>query len=718
MAQVKFANNGKTTLNGAINSSVTSIVVTDGSVLPSLSGGDWFYLTLENNALSREIVKVTARSTNTLTVVRGQDGTTAASWSSGDKAENRLTLAALNEMAAAVAGITPGAAFLTLIDDATVSDLRTSLGLGTAATVATGTSGATIPLLNAANTWATTQTFTVAPVFTDASGTRTALGLGTAATVATGTSGATIPLLNAANTWATTQTFTVAPVFTDASGTRTALGLGTAATVATGTSGATIPLLNAANTWATTQTFTLAPVFSDASGTRTALGLGTSATVNTGTSGATIPLLNGANTWAATNIFFASAANTTLQVGNAGAFDAQVNIRNASGQNRSVNFMTSTTFRWSLRATTGAESGSNAGSDFAFNAYDDAGTSLGAVFTAVRATRVLTFAVAPAFTDAATTRTNLGFSTLTDYVTLTGSQSLSNKTLTSPTISGTIAGTVAASGAWTFSQATDTIVTAAGGAGYGAFMAQGSGTNSAYIFFANGTTGALSRIWATNAKALSFSTDGGVTAHISIDSAGAVTFAGVAVPTISSTSTLTNKTLTSPILTTPALGTPASGVLTSCTGLPISTGVSGLGTGVATFLATPSSANLLAAITDETGTGALVFGTSPTIGTPTINGGTASSATQNSSETTGALTSASANKRVACTGGVTLPSSGMTAGDMIELDPGGTARVITRPGSHTMYSKDVDSATVTTYAHNVAMAVYHGSSKWTIHGIP
>ncbi len=77
--------------------------------------------------------------------------------------------------------------------------------------------------------------------------------------------------------------------------------------------------------------------------------------------------------------------------------------------------------------------------------------------------------------------------------------------------------------------------------------------------------------------------------------------------------TLTNKTLTSPTLTTPVLGTPASGTLTNATGLPIDTGVSGLGTGVATFLATPSSANLISAVTDETGTGALVFGTAPTL---------------------------------------------------------------------------------------------------------
>ena len=75
----------------------------------------------------------------------------------------------------------------------------------------------------------------------------------------------------------------------------------------------------------------------------------------------------------------------------------------------------------------------------------------------------------------------------------------------------------------------------------------------------------------------------------------------------------------SPTLTTPILGTPAVGsILTNCTGLPISTGVSGLGTGVATFLTTPSSANLAAAITDETGSGALVFATSPSLTTPIL----------------------------------------------------------------------------------------------------
>ena len=76
--------------------------------------------------------------------------------------------------------------------------------------------------------------------------------------------------------------------------------------------------------------------------------------------------------------------------------------------------------------------------------------------------------------------------------------------------------------------------------------------------------------------------------------------------------------LTSPTLTTPILGTPQSGTLTNCTGLPVATGVSGLGTGVATFLVTPTSANLAAAVTSETGSGSLVFATSPTLTAPTM----------------------------------------------------------------------------------------------------
>ena len=75
---------------------------------------------------------------------------------------------------------------------------------------------------------------------------------------------------------------------------------------------------------------------------------------------------------------------------------------------------------------------------------------------------------------------------------------------------------------------------------------------------------------------------------------------------------------TSPTLLTPNIGTPTFAVLSSATGLPVSTGISGLGTGIATFLATPSSANFASAVTDETGTGLVVFNNSPTLLTPNI----------------------------------------------------------------------------------------------------
>lgn len=77
---------------------------------------------------------------------------------------------------------------------------------------------------------------------------------------------------------------------------------------------------------------------------------------------------------------------------------------------------------------------------------------------------------------------------------------------------------------------------------------------------------------------------GGFGADVSAQSG--VPLFSTGVPTFTSTTGSGNFVrATSPTLVTPALGTPSSGTLTSCTGLPVSTGISGLGTGIATALA-------------------------------------------------------------------------------------------------------------------------------------
>jgi len=88
---VKVTNNGFSTLSAGITDSATTITLAsgEGSRFPTLSTDDYFYGTLIDTSNNLEIVKVTARSTDSLTVVRAQDNTSARAFSTGDRFELR-----------------------------------------------------------------------------------------------------------------------------------------------------------------------------------------------------------------------------------------------------------------------------------------------------------------------------------------------------------------------------------------------------------------------------------------------------------------------------------------------------------------------------------------------------------------------------------------------------------------------------------------------------
>lgn len=97
---VLVKNNAFSTLASGITNVATSITLAagTGSRFPAAGGADYFYATLINTSNQLEVVKVTTRSTDTLTVVRAQDGTTARAYSTSDRIELRVTAALLADI--------------------------------------------------------------------------------------------------------------------------------------------------------------------------------------------------------------------------------------------------------------------------------------------------------------------------------------------------------------------------------------------------------------------------------------------------------------------------------------------------------------------------------------------------------------------------------------------------------------------------------------------
>ena len=186
-------------------------------------------------------------------------------------------------------------------------------------------------------------------------------------------------------------------------------------------------------------------------------------------------------------------------------------------------------------------------------------------------------------------------------------------------------------------------------------------------------------------------------------------------------------------------GTPSSLTLTNATELPITTGVSGLGANVATFLATPSSANLAAAVTGETGSGAAVFGTSPDFTTGATIGGVAIPTISSTSTLTnkrwtarvGSTTSSATPtintddvdiykltaQAVDITSMTTNLSGTPVDGDILEVQITGTAaRAITFGASFVASTVALPTTTVTTATLSVVFQFFvtssYGANKW------
>lgn len=267
------------------------------------------------------------------------------------------------------------------------------------------------------NTWALAQTFTTAPVFTNQSGTRTALGLGTAATQNTGTSGANVPLMNGVNSWSATQTFTnikptaidtignvdfdMGPSTADAADSNRILLRGGGAF--SSSRGAYLTLSGNENATSPGQVNLVA-----GAGASLTLNSSGGALIFNGTTVSTfgLSLLDDADQAAAQATLGLSSVYGQLAVANTwtasqtislGGNAALIISKGTDTSNAIIDLQKAGSLRWRIACETTAESGGNAGSDFVIMSRDDAGAAIATALKITRSTGVAAFSTQGTF---------------------------------------------------------------------------------------------------------------------------------------------------------------------------------------------------------------------------------------------------------------------------------------------------------------------------------
>lgn len=130
---VKITNNASGVLASSITTASTSITLTtgQGSLFPSIAPGDFFFATLVDSSNNYEIVKVTARASDVLTIVRAQDNTAARAFIGGDRFELRpvaATFAALLQDAKDYTDTSAGGLINAHIADPTDAHMASAVG--------------------------------------------------------------------------------------------------------------------------------------------------------------------------------------------------------------------------------------------------------------------------------------------------------------------------------------------------------------------------------------------------------------------------------------------------------------------------------------------------------------------------------------------------------------------------------------------------------------